>query len=61
MKVTTALALGALLATAAACGDDNEQQAAAPSFLMPLCSPVDPQCQLPEPPHLYERPEPGAQ
>jgi len=53
--------MGALLATVTACGDDNEQQAAAPSFLMPLCSPVDPQCQLPEPPHIYERPGPGAQ
>jgi hypothetical protein len=58
----TALAVGALLATAAACGDNSsDQQVAAPTFLMPLCSPVDPQCQLADPPHLDERPGPAAQ
>jgi hypothetical protein len=62
MKAITALAMGALLATAAACGDDSsEQQAAVPTYLMPQCSPVDPQCQLAAPPHLGERPGPGAQ
>jgi hypothetical protein len=63
MKAITALALGALLATAAACSDNdpNDQQSWAPTFLMPQCSPVDTQCQLADPPHLDERPGPGTQ
>ncbi len=62
MKAIAALAMGTLLVTAAACSDDSsEQQAAVPTYLMPQCSPIDPQCQLAEPPHLGERPGPGAQ
>jgi len=63
MKTITALAMGALLATVAACGeaDPNEQQSWAPNFLIQQCSPVDPQCQLADPPHLRERPVPDAQ
>jgi hypothetical protein len=62
MKTITALAMGALLATVAACGDDSsEQQAWAPTFRIQQCSPVDPQCQLAEPPRLNERPGPGEQ
>jgi len=62
MKTITALAMGALLATVAACGDDSsEQQAWAPTFLIQQCSPVDPHCQLAAPPHLDERPGPGEQ
>jgi len=61
MKALTALAMGALLTMAACGGDSSEQQAAAPTFLMPQCSPVDPQCHLTTPPGLGERPGPGAQ
>lgn len=61
MTRITALAMGALLATVAACGDDSDQQSWAPSFMIQQCSPVDPQCQLAEPPNLAERPGPGAQ
>jgi hypothetical protein len=53
--------MGALLTMAACGGDSSEQQAAAPTFLMPQCSPVDPQCHLTTPPGLGERPGPGAQ
>lgn len=62
MKAIALLISGALLATVGACSNDpGEQQAAVPTFLMPQCSPVDPQCQLTEPPRLNERPAPGAQ
>jgi hypothetical protein len=61
MKIMTALAMGALLATVAACGNDSDQQSWPATFLMQQCSPVDPQCQLADPPHLDERPGPGTQ
>lgn len=62
MNVFAGTALGALLLMTAGCGNnDPEQQAAAPTFQMPVCSPVDPQCQLTEPPRMDERPGPGAQ
>ena len=62
MKIMTVLAMGTLLATVAACGDDSSDQQSWPAtFLMQQCSPVDPQCQLTEPPRLDERPGPGTQ
>ncbi|HEY3917518.1 MAG TPA: hypothetical protein VGL83_06980 [Stellaceae bacterium] len=63
MKAIAGTALCALLLMAAACSfdDPNEQQATAPAFLMPQCSPGDPHCQLTEPPRLDERPGPGAE
>ena len=62
MNVFAGTALGALLLMTAGCSNnDPEQQAAAPTFQMPVCSPVDPQCQLTEPPRMDERPGPGAQ
>jgi hypothetical protein len=53
--------MGSLLAALAACGDDNDQQSWPATFLIQQCSPVDPHCQLAEPPHVAERPGPGAQ
>jgi hypothetical protein len=62
MKAVTVVALGGLLATAAACRNgSSEDRPEVPAFIMQQCSPVDPQCQLAEPPHLEERAEPGAQ
>lgn len=61
MKKITVLLMGALLTTLAACGDDSDQQSWPATFLMQQCSPVDPHCQLAEPPHVAERPAPGAQ
>jgi preprotein translocase subunit Sec63 len=62
MKPVTVVVLGALLATAAACrNESSEDRPEVPAFIMQQCTPVDPQCQLAEPPHLDERPEPGAQ
>jgi hypothetical protein len=62
MKAITVLALGALLGTMAACrNESSEDRPDVPAFMMQQCSPVDPQCQLAEPPHRDERPGPGAQ
>ena len=61
MKVIAVLAMGALLGTAAACrNESSEDRPDVPAFMMQQCSPVDPHCQLAEPPNLDERPGPGA-
>ena len=62
MKAIIVLAMGALLGTVAACRNElSEDRPEVPAFIMQQCSPVDPQCQLAEPPRLDERPGPGTQ
>jgi hypothetical protein len=62
MKAITVLALATLLGMTAACRNESaEDRPDVPAFMMQQCSPVDPHCQLAEPPHLDDRPGPGAQ
>jgi hypothetical protein len=57
MKTMTALAMGALMTMLTACGDGSgEEQGWTRTFLIQQCSPVDPHCQLAEPPSLNDRP-----
>jgi hypothetical protein len=61
MKAITVLALATLLGMTAACRNESaEDRPDVPAFMMMQCSPVDPHCQLAMPPHLADRPGPGA-
>ena len=49
MRVITGIAMGALLATAAACTGGLTYEPSSLSFPLVMCSPIDPQCELTQP------------
>jgi len=49
MKLITSLAMGALLATAAACTGLPDEPSSSLSYPLVMCSPIDPQCELTQP------------
>ena len=58
MKVITGLAMGALLATAAACTGGLTYEPSSLTYPLVMCSPIDPQCEVTQP--LDRPPVPSA-